>query len=57
LFCFLGKIQVPIGLEGDFQGLVDLVQLKAYFFQWSVFSDTFVSVTPVVKFRWHYSSN
>lgn len=26
-------IQVPIGLEGDFQGLVDLVQLKAYFFQ------------------------
>ncbi|GAB2301278.1 Elongation factor G-1, mitochondrial [Dionaea muscipula] len=25
-------VQVPIGLEEDFQGLVDLVQLKAYYF-------------------------
>ncbi|XP_039143335.1 LOW QUALITY PROTEIN: elongation factor G, mitochondrial-like [Dioscorea cayenensis subsp. rotundata] len=25
-------VQIPIGLEEDFQGLVDLVQLKAYYF-------------------------
>jgi len=25
-------VQVPIGLEDDFKGLVDLVQLKAYYF-------------------------
>ncbi|KAJ6838381.1 elongation factor G, mitochondrial-like isoform X1 [Iris pallida] len=28
-------VQVPIGLEEDFQGLVDLVELKAYFFHGS----------------------
>ncbi|KAJ1430902.1 Tr-type G domain, conserved site [Sesbania bispinosa] len=28
-------IQVPIGLEDDFKGLVDLVQLKAYYFHGS----------------------
>ncbi|GFS35552.1 translation elongation factor EFG/EF2 protein [Actinidia rufa] len=28
-------VQVPIGLEDDFQGLVDLVQLKAYYFHGS----------------------
>ncbi|KAF9600647.1 hypothetical protein IFM89_011230 [Coptis chinensis] len=28
-------VQVPIGLEEDFQGLVDLVQSKAYFFEGS----------------------
>ncbi|KMT03792.1 hypothetical protein BVRB_8g189370 [Beta vulgaris subsp. vulgaris] len=28
-------VQVPIGLEEDFQGLVDLVQLKAYYFHGS----------------------
>ncbi|KAF8379207.1 hypothetical protein HHK36_028636 [Tetracentron sinense] len=28
-------VQVPIGLEEEFQGLVDLVQLKAYFFHGS----------------------
>ncbi|XP_021724837.1 elongation factor G-2, mitochondrial-like [Chenopodium quinoa] len=28
-------LQVPIGLEEDFQGLVDLVQLKAYYFEGS----------------------
>lgn len=28
-------MQVPIGLEEDFKGLVDLVQLKAYYFQGS----------------------
>ncbi|CAA7392090.1 unnamed protein product [Spirodela intermedia] len=28
-------VQVPIGLEEDFQGLIDLVQLKAYYFQGS----------------------
>ncbi|KAJ4850105.1 Elongation factor G-1, mitochondrial [Turnera subulata] len=26
-------VQVPIGLEDEFQGLVDLVQMKAYYFQ------------------------
>ncbi|PNX90889.1 elongation factor g, partial [Trifolium pratense] len=29
------SIQVPIGLEDDFKGLVDLVQLKAYYFHGS----------------------
>ncbi|MCI22543.1 elongation factor G mitochondrial-like, partial [Trifolium medium] len=29
------SIQVPIGLEDDFTGLVDLVQLKAYYFHGS----------------------
>ncbi|KAF6147097.1 hypothetical protein GIB67_036816 [Kingdonia uniflora] len=28
-------VQVPIGMEEDFQGLVDLVQMKAYFFHGS----------------------
>ncbi|XLR09447.1 hypothetical protein HN51_046060 [Arachis hypogaea] len=28
-------MQVPIGLEDDFEGLVDLVQLKAYYFRGS----------------------
>ncbi|KAI5647425.1 hypothetical protein M9H77_33430 [Catharanthus roseus] len=28
-------VQVPIGLEDEFQGLVDLVQLKAYYFRGS----------------------
>ncbi|KAJ6833629.1 elongation factor G, mitochondrial-like isoform X1 [Iris pallida] len=28
-------VQIPIGLEEDFQGLVDLVELKAYFFHGS----------------------
>ncbi|KAD3069240.1 hypothetical protein R6Q59_016716 [Mikania micrantha] len=28
-------VQIPIGLEEDFQGLVDLVQLKAYYFHGS----------------------
>lgn len=28
-------VQVPIGLEEEFQGLVDLVQLKAYYFHGS----------------------
>lgn len=28
-------VQVPIGLEEDFQGLVDLVHMKAYHFQGS----------------------
>lgn len=28
-------MQVPIGLEEDFKGLVDLVQLKAYYFNGS----------------------
>lgn len=28
-------MQVPIGLEDEFQGLVDLVQLKAYYFRGS----------------------
>lgn len=28
-------VQVPIGLEDDFQGLVDLVQMKAYYFHGS----------------------
>ncbi|WOL08368.1 elongation factor G, mitochondrial [Canna indica] len=28
-------VQVPIGLEEEFQGLVDLVELKAYYFQGS----------------------
>jgi len=28
-------MQVPIGLEEDFKGLVDLVQLKAYYFHGS----------------------
>ncbi|GKB38201.1 elongation factor G-1, mitochondrial [Tanacetum coccineum] len=28
-------VQMPIGLEEDFQGLVDLVQLKAYYFRGS----------------------
>lgn len=28
-------VQVPIGLEEDFQGLIDLVHLKAYYFQGS----------------------
>ncbi|MQL81474.1 hypothetical protein Taro_013921 [Colocasia esculenta] len=28
-------VQVPIGLEEEFQGLVDLVQMKAYYFQGS----------------------
>lgn len=28
-------VQVPIGLEDDFQGLIDLVKLKTYYFQGS----------------------
>lgn len=28
-------MQVPIGLEEDFKGLIDLVQLKAYYFRGS----------------------
>ncbi|KAF5197443.1 Elongation factor g protein [Thalictrum thalictroides] len=28
-------VQIPIGLEEDFQGLIDLVQLKAYYFHGS----------------------
>lgn len=28
-------VQVPIGLEEEFQGLVDLVKMKAYYFRGS----------------------
>lgn len=47
LFCFLpsqarsklrhhsAAVQVPIGLEEDFKGLIDLVQSKAYYFHGS----------------------
>ncbi|KAI3873827.1 hypothetical protein MKW92_052191 [Papaver armeniacum] len=38
-------VQVPIGLEDDFQGLIDLVQLKTYLFQGS--SGEKVTVTDV----------
>jgi len=40
-------IQVPIGLEDDFKGLVDLVQLKAYYFHGSV-SETSTLVIPII---------
>ncbi|MCL7048885.1 hypothetical protein MKW94_018112 [Papaver nudicaule] len=38
-------VQVPIGLEDDFQGLIDLVQLKTYLFQGS--SGEKVTITDV----------
>ncbi|XP_026401429.1 elongation factor G-1, mitochondrial-like [Papaver somniferum] len=38
-------VQVPIGLEDDFQGLIDLVQLKTYSFQGS--SGEKVTITDV----------
>ncbi|MCH87887.1 elongation factor G [Trifolium medium] len=43
-------IQVPIGLEDDFKGLVDLVQLKAYSFHGSngSVSGTFALVIPMI---------
>ncbi|KAK2448201.1 elongation factor G-2, mitochondrial [Trifolium repens] len=39
-------IQVPIGLEDDFKGLVDLVQLKAYFFHGSNGENVVVEEVP-----------
>ncbi|XP_045804095.1 elongation factor G-2, mitochondrial-like [Trifolium pratense] len=39
-------IQVPIGLEDDFKGLVDLVQLKAYYFHGSNGENVVVEEVP-----------
>ncbi|MCH82952.1 elongation factor G [Trifolium medium] len=39
-------VQVPIGLEDDFKGLVDLVQLKAYFFHGSNGENVVVEEVP-----------
>lgn len=40
-------MQVPIGLEDDFKGLIDLVQSKAYYFHGSngsVFKDVWLGM-------------
>ncbi|XP_058748618.1 elongation factor G-2, mitochondrial-like [Vicia villosa] len=39
-------IQVPIGLESEFTGLIDLVKLKAYYFQGSHGEDVVVKEVP-----------
>lgn len=51
-------MQVPIGLEEDFKGLVDLVQLKAYYFHGSSGSvSKFSFLDELFEFTFLYAAN